>query len=167
MGGAFALALILVFFWMPESAYTREALNIDTTDRNVSIRTLYNLQCLTLARSYLKREAWSKLNMYRMLNHQLPRKQTHGQKSLCPTVAMSIMSHSGIRSSAHSISWPPRLCSGRFFCLPPASHGWSLSLSRSLKSSLLHHIVSLLLVSVQLTYHHSLLPSSALSLRDL
>jgi hypothetical protein len=36
MGGAFALALILVFFWMPESAYAREALNIDTADTNVS-----------------------------------------------------------------------------------------------------------------------------------
>lgn len=37
MGGAFALALILVFFWMPESAYMREALNIDTGETNVSI----------------------------------------------------------------------------------------------------------------------------------
>ncbi|KAL2830305.1 major facilitator superfamily domain-containing protein [Aspergillus cavernicola] len=31
MGGAFALALIMVFFWMPETAYVRtDALNIDT-----------------------------------------------------------------------------------------------------------------------------------------
>jgi hypothetical protein len=37
MGGAFALALIMIFFWMPESAYNREALNIDTGDTNVII----------------------------------------------------------------------------------------------------------------------------------
>ncbi|CEJ59634.1 hypothetical protein PMG11_08251 [Penicillium brasilianum] len=37
MGGAFALALILIFFWMPESAYSREALNIDTGDTNVVV----------------------------------------------------------------------------------------------------------------------------------
>ncbi len=31
MGGAFALALIMVFFWMPETAYVRtDALSIDT-----------------------------------------------------------------------------------------------------------------------------------------
>lgn len=43
MGGAFALALILVFFWMPESAYTREALNIDTAVTNVSDPVLCRL----------------------------------------------------------------------------------------------------------------------------
>ncbi|KAJ5242023.1 uncharacterized protein N7469_000350, partial [Penicillium citrinum] len=37
MGGAFALTLIMVFFWMPESAYTRKALNIDTGETTVSI----------------------------------------------------------------------------------------------------------------------------------
>lgn len=37
MGGAFGLTLILVFFWMPESAYMREALNIDTGETNVRI----------------------------------------------------------------------------------------------------------------------------------
>jgi hypothetical protein len=36
MGGAFALAFILVFFWMPESAFKREALNIDTGESQVS-----------------------------------------------------------------------------------------------------------------------------------
>ncbi|KAJ5706820.1 major facilitator superfamily domain-containing protein [Penicillium malachiteum] len=30
MGGAFALTFILVFFWMPETAFKRDALNIDT-----------------------------------------------------------------------------------------------------------------------------------------
>jgi hypothetical protein len=35
MGGAFALTLIMVFFWMPESAYCRQALNIDTGEANV------------------------------------------------------------------------------------------------------------------------------------
>lgn len=35
MGGAFALAFIMVFFWMPESAYAREALNIDTGNEKV------------------------------------------------------------------------------------------------------------------------------------
>lgn len=31
MGGAFALTLIMVFFWMPETAYVRtDALSIDT-----------------------------------------------------------------------------------------------------------------------------------------
>lgn len=44
MGGAFALALILVFFWMPESAYAREALNIDTADTNVSDLVLSKLR---------------------------------------------------------------------------------------------------------------------------
>ncbi|KAF3400113.1 hypothetical protein F1880_008153 [Penicillium rolfsii] len=37
MGGAFALALIMIFFWMPESAYNREALNIDTGNTNVMV----------------------------------------------------------------------------------------------------------------------------------
>lgn len=35
MGGAFALTLIMIFFWMPESAYAREALNIDTGNEKV------------------------------------------------------------------------------------------------------------------------------------
>ncbi|KAJ5600490.1 cycloheximide resistance protein [Penicillium hetheringtonii] len=37
MGGAFALTLIMVFFWMPESAYTRKALNIDTGETTISV----------------------------------------------------------------------------------------------------------------------------------
>lgn len=41
MGGAFALTLILVFFWMPESAYMREALNIDTGETNVSMNLYF------------------------------------------------------------------------------------------------------------------------------
>lgn len=40
MGGAFGLALIMIFFWMPESAYAREALNIDTGDTNVNTPSL-------------------------------------------------------------------------------------------------------------------------------
>ncbi|KAJ6113376.1 major facilitator superfamily domain-containing protein [Penicillium sp. IBT 18751x] len=44
MGGAFALALILVFFWMPESAYAREALNIDTADRTVMLEGKRSLE---------------------------------------------------------------------------------------------------------------------------
>jgi hypothetical protein len=35
MGGAFALTLIMIFFRMPESAYAREALNIDTGNEKV------------------------------------------------------------------------------------------------------------------------------------
>jgi hypothetical protein len=36
MGGAFGLTLIMVFFWMPESAYARrDVLNIDTGDAAV------------------------------------------------------------------------------------------------------------------------------------
>lgn len=38
MGGAFALTLIMVFFWMPESAYAREALNIDSGETKVRDR---------------------------------------------------------------------------------------------------------------------------------
>lgn len=37
MGGAFGLALILIFFWMPESAFARQALNIDTGNEKVSL----------------------------------------------------------------------------------------------------------------------------------
>ncbi|KAJ5376928.1 cycloheximide resistance protein, partial [Penicillium cosmopolitanum] len=37
MGGAFALTLIMVFFWMPESAYSRQSLNIDTGEANVVV----------------------------------------------------------------------------------------------------------------------------------
>ncbi|KAL5363877.1 major facilitator superfamily domain-containing protein [Aspergillus floccosus] len=38
MGGAFALTLIMVFFWMPESAYARkDVLNIDTGDEAVTV----------------------------------------------------------------------------------------------------------------------------------
>lgn len=37
MGGAFALTLIMVFFWMPESAYSRQSLNIDTGEANVFV----------------------------------------------------------------------------------------------------------------------------------
>ncbi|KAL2007440.1 hypothetical protein VTN00DRAFT_8878 [Thermoascus crustaceus] len=38
MGGAFALALIMVFFWMPESAYARHGtLNIDTGNQSIII----------------------------------------------------------------------------------------------------------------------------------
>ncbi|KAJ5698976.1 cycloheximide resistance protein [Penicillium macrosclerotiorum] len=37
MGGAFGLSLIMVIFWMPESAYSRETFNIDTGDTNMKI----------------------------------------------------------------------------------------------------------------------------------
>lgn len=37
MGGAFGLTLILVFFWMPESAFVRTGtVNLDTGSNNVS-----------------------------------------------------------------------------------------------------------------------------------
>jgi MFS family permease len=37
MGGALGLALIMIIFWMPESAYTRTSLNIDTGNETVSL----------------------------------------------------------------------------------------------------------------------------------
>lgn len=38
MGGAFALTLLMVFFWMPESAYVRkDVVNIDTGENSVSL----------------------------------------------------------------------------------------------------------------------------------
>ncbi|KAJ6014441.1 major facilitator superfamily domain-containing protein [Penicillium herquei] len=37
MGGAFALTFILVFFWMPETAFKRDALNIDTGRDNIDV----------------------------------------------------------------------------------------------------------------------------------
>ncbi|KAJ5110041.1 cycloheximide resistance protein [Penicillium argentinense] len=37
MGGAFALMLVMVVFWMPESAYSRQALNIDTGEASVVV----------------------------------------------------------------------------------------------------------------------------------
>ncbi|KAJ5663214.1 cycloheximide resistance protein [Penicillium longicatenatum] len=46
MGGAFALAFILVFFWMPESAFKREALNIDTGESQVVIEGKASLEQL-------------------------------------------------------------------------------------------------------------------------
>jgi hypothetical protein len=37
MGGAFALALILIFFWMPETAFVRkDTINLDTGSNDVS-----------------------------------------------------------------------------------------------------------------------------------
>lgn len=47
MGGAFALAFILVFFWMPESAFKREALNIDTGENQVSLLKIHHVVSLT------------------------------------------------------------------------------------------------------------------------
>jgi len=36
MGGAFGLALIMIFFWMPETAYVRTGVvNLDTGSNNV------------------------------------------------------------------------------------------------------------------------------------
>lgn len=36
MGGAFGLALIMIFFWMPETAYVRRGVvNLDTGSNNV------------------------------------------------------------------------------------------------------------------------------------
>ncbi|KAF9887954.1 hypothetical protein FE257_009476 [Aspergillus nanangensis] len=47
MGGAFALTLLMVFFWMPESAYVRkDALNIDTGDAAVTVEGKPNLEHL-------------------------------------------------------------------------------------------------------------------------
>jgi hypothetical protein len=38
MGGAFGLALIMIFFWMPETAYVRTGVvNLDTGSNNVSL----------------------------------------------------------------------------------------------------------------------------------
>ncbi|KAJ5249105.1 major facilitator superfamily domain-containing protein [Penicillium chermesinum] len=37
MGGAFSVQLILIFLWMPESAFKREALNIDTGKTTVTL----------------------------------------------------------------------------------------------------------------------------------
>lgn len=54
MGGAFALAFILVFFWMPESAFKREALNIDTGENQVSYRKAQDTISLTCIRSLWK-----------------------------------------------------------------------------------------------------------------
>ncbi|KAE8143115.1 major facilitator superfamily domain-containing protein [Aspergillus pseudotamarii] len=51
MGGAFALTLIMVFFWMPESAYAREALNIDTGETNVAAEGKTDLEQLENAAS--------------------------------------------------------------------------------------------------------------------
>ncbi|KAJ5946104.1 major facilitator superfamily domain-containing protein [Penicillium verhagenii] len=46
MGGAFALAFILVFFWMPESAFKREALNIDTAESTAIVEEKATLEQL-------------------------------------------------------------------------------------------------------------------------
>ena len=38
MGGAFGLALIMIFFWMPETAFVRTgAVNLDTGSNDVSV----------------------------------------------------------------------------------------------------------------------------------
>jgi hypothetical protein len=40
MGGAFGVALIMIFFWMPETAFVRTgAVNLDTGSNNVSQTT--------------------------------------------------------------------------------------------------------------------------------
>jgi hypothetical protein len=37
MGGAFGVAFILIFFWMPETAYIRtNTINLDTNSNDVS-----------------------------------------------------------------------------------------------------------------------------------
>jgi hypothetical protein len=37
MGGAFAISLVLILFWMPETAYVRPgAVNLDTGSKDVS-----------------------------------------------------------------------------------------------------------------------------------
>ncbi|KAJ5305840.1 hypothetical protein N7508_004855 [Penicillium antarcticum] len=47
MGGAFGLALIMIFFWMPESAYAcRHALNIDTGNEAVTLEGKKNIEQL-------------------------------------------------------------------------------------------------------------------------
>jgi hypothetical protein len=41
MGGAFGVALIMIFFWMPETAFVRTGtVNLDTGSNNVSRLTL-------------------------------------------------------------------------------------------------------------------------------
>ncbi|KAJ5887744.1 major facilitator superfamily domain-containing protein [Penicillium taxi] len=49
MGGAFTLMLILVFFFMPETAYKREALNIDTGEATVAVEGKGTLEQLEIA----------------------------------------------------------------------------------------------------------------------
>jgi hypothetical protein len=41
MGGAFGLAFIMIFFWMPETAYVRTGVvNLDTGSNNVGYSSL-------------------------------------------------------------------------------------------------------------------------------
>jgi hypothetical protein len=42
MGGAFGAAFILIFFWMPETAYVRTGtINLDTNSNDVSLENAY------------------------------------------------------------------------------------------------------------------------------
>ncbi|OGM40832.1 cycloheximide resistance protein [Aspergillus bombycis] len=65
MGGAFALALIMVFFWMPESAYVRETLSIDTGETNVAVEQKLDVEQLentpsTRIQAADARHSWAK-----------------------------------------------------------------------------------------------------------
>lgn len=104
MGGAFALTFIMVFFWMPESAYMREALNIDTGDTNVTTPFLWRLHSsmLTSFRSWWKKEIWNKSNTPPALESRHPNLESRIPRNCFHTVAMSTMSRSGIPSFGHS-----------------------------------------------------------------
>jgi len=45
MGGAFGLALIMIFFWMPETAYVRTGVvNLDTGSNNVRYKDHWSME---------------------------------------------------------------------------------------------------------------------------
>jgi hypothetical protein len=90
MGGAFALALIMIFFWMPESAYMREALNIDTGDTNVTPPPSANLLYkLTPHRSLWKeKEYWSRLSTLPTLESSYPNRGCPTPRNCFHTAAM-------------------------------------------------------------------------------
>lgn len=56
MGAAFGIALVMIFFWMPETAFIRTgALNLDTGSEDVSVQTALLLAHLLICLQVLKR----------------------------------------------------------------------------------------------------------------
>lgn len=144
MGGAFALAFILIFFWMPESAYMREALNIDTGDTNVTTPFLWRLYSpiLTSFRSWWKKELWNRSNTPPALESRQPSLESRIQRSYFHTVAMSTTSRFGIPLSDHS-TWSHRHpFYGRSSSSRHASRGWWVFLSLCHRFSRHRHTTS-------------------------
>jgi hypothetical protein len=80
MGGAFALALIMIFFWMPETAFVRTGvINLDTGSNNVCLKAFFSAPYSQI------NQIMTEVN----LSHKMPLEHLEGEKGASDNIVRS------------------------------------------------------------------------------